>query len=108
MAQPQDIGPIYRGEDVALNFTLTPLTDITGWTLSFKVKQRLDDAAALLTIAGSITTAAAGTFSVTLSAANTTTLSAGRYTYDVWRTDSGSNAALAIGALTVKGSVRLP
>jgi hypothetical protein len=108
MAQLQDIGPIYRGEDVSLNFTLTPLTDITGWTLSFALKQRLDDPSARLTVAGSITTASAGTFAVALSAANTTSLSAGTYRYDVWRTDSGSAAALATGALTVKGTVRLP
>lgn len=109
MAQPQDIGPIYRGEDVTLNFTMTPLTDITGWTMSFRVKAKLEDASVLLgPINASITTAAAGTFSVPLTAAQTSTLPVGTYDYDVWRTDSGSAATLDLGKLTVKGSVKTP
>jgi hypothetical protein len=108
MAQVQDIPPIYRGEDVTLNFRMVPVEDITGWTMSFRLKQLIDDATVLLTVNASITTPAAGTFAVALSAAQTTTVAAGYYAYDVWRTDSGSAAALALGTVVVKGSVRLP
>jgi hypothetical protein len=106
VATRQDIGPIYRGEDITLNFTMSPLTDITGWTMSFRLAQ---GTTTMLTVSATITTAAAGTFAVALTAAQTSTLSASsQYTYDVWRTDSGSAAALSVGMVTVLGSVRVP
>jgi len=108
MAQLQDLPPFYRGEDVTLNFTMAPTTDITGWTMSFRIKTQLTDPVALLTVNATITVAAAGTFAVALTAAQTTSLPAGTYDYDVWRTDSGSAAALALGKATVKGTVKLP
>lgn len=108
MAQPNDFGPFYRGEDVELDFTMTPLTDITGWTISCRVKLTPTDATALLTVNATIQTAAAGTFKVPFTSAQTSGLSANTYAYDVWRTDSGSQAALSIGSLTIKGSPRTP
>jgi hypothetical protein len=108
MAQREDIGPCYRGEDVLWIFTMTPVTDITGWAISARVKQTPSDPTPLLTINASLTSPAAGVFTVSLPAASTTSLSAGTYAYDVWRTDGGSAAALALGTLTVKGTVRLP
>lgn len=107
MAATQDLS-WYRGEDVTLAVTLSPTTDITGWTLSFKVKQNATDATALLTVAGSITGAAAGTFSVSLTAAQTASVPTGVYVYDIWRTDSGAATALTVGSVTVKNSPRVP
>lgn len=108
MAIEQPIGPVFRGEAIAFRFTLTPTTDITGWTVSFRVKQQLSDATALQTLAGSLTTPASGLLTVSLSATVTTSLPDGMYAYDLWRTDSGSEACLSTGAMQVKGSVRLP
>lgn len=109
MAQPQDIGPIYRGEDVSMTFTMTPTTDITGWTMSFRLKAQISDASVLLgPVNATITTAAAGIFAVALTAAQTLTLPVGTYDYDIWRTDSGSAATLDLGKVTVKGSVKTP
>lgn len=104
----QDVGPIYRGEDDALVFTMTPTTDITGWTISFRVKNTLSDATALVTQAATLTTPASGIFTVSLASATTAALLPGVYAYDVWRTDSGSAAALSIGSITVRASVKVP
>lgn len=107
--QEQDLAsPIRRGEDVILNFTMTPLTDITGWTISCRIKRALADPITLVTITASITSAAAGTFAVALGATQTSTLSAGTYVYDVWRTNPGAAAGLAIGSVLVKGTVKQP
>lgn len=108
MATLQDEGTVYRGETYTLAFTMTPLTDITGWTISWRLKTALTDVAALLTIVATTVVAASGTFSVTLTAAQTAALTMDTYVADVWRTDSGSEALLATGRLQVKGTVRVP
>lgn len=98
----------WKGEDILLSFTMAPTTDITGWTISLAVKPSLDAAASILTVAGSILSAAAGTYSISITAAqNTTTLSSGSYVYAVTRTDSGSVAVLSEGAILIKPSAKL-
>lgn len=104
MAQANDF-TTYRGEDVVLTFTMTPTTNISGWTIDFNARRSLTDPTIFLTVAGVVTNAAAGIFTVTLSAANTLTVS-GSVPYDVVRTDSGSVAVLSIGTWTNKGGVR--
>lgn len=89
-------------------FIMTPLTDISGWTISFELKSQATDTTALLTIAASLTTPTLGLFTVTVSAAQTLTLLAGQYVYDVWRTDTGFADALALGSFAMKSSVRVP
>lgn len=97
----------FRGEDILITFTQTPVVDITTWTLSCVIKPSLQ-APAALTIAGTIISGAAGTYSVAVTAAqNTTTLVAGTYHYSVTRTNSGSVAELSEGAVLVKPSARL-
>lgn len=97
----------YRGEDVTLNFTMAPVVDITGWTISFRAKSDATQTA-LVTVNATITVAASGTFAVALTAAQTTSLNASTYAYDVWRTDSGAATALTMGTITSKGSPRIP
>lgn len=97
----------FRGEDVLVTFTMVPVTDITGWTISAKVKGAPVDATALLTISCTVTNAAAGVFTLAVSAAqNTTTLSGGSYAYSATRTDSGSMAILSEGSIQVKPSAQ--
>jgi hypothetical protein len=104
-----NIGTIYKGEDITLNFTMDPVVNISGWTLSFSIRDlKLTDAAADVTASGSVTSGAAGTFSVTLTAAQTASLDAGKYAWSVWRTDSGSSATLALGTLIISGTARTP
>ena len=105
MATVNDI-TVYRCEAPQLNFTMTPTTDITGWTISFCLKASPGDLP-LLTVAGAIVGAAAGTFKVNLTKANLT-IPAGVYVYDVQRTDSGSEAVLSIGKFNLQPSILYP
>lgn len=98
----------FRGEDVLVTFTPQTVRDITGWTISCAIKPNLDYAAPVLTIACTVTTPAAGVFTMAVSAAqNTTSLGSGHYIFAVERTDSGSVAVLVEGALLVKPSAKL-
>lgn len=98
----------FRGEDILLTFTMSPVTDITGWTINGAIKANLDYAAPVLTISCTVTTPAAGVFTMAVSAAqNTTSLGSGSYVYAVERIDSGSVAVLSEGALVVKPSAKL-
>lgn len=108
MAEPLQLGPWYRGEDLAPVFTIKPVEDITGWTISLRVKVNKTDAASLLTITASNTTPASGIFTVAISAAQSATLSPGTYVVDIWRTDSGSACALGDGTVSVLNTVRVP
>ena len=109
MAEINDI-EFYKGEAIALVFTMTPLTDITGWTIEMNVKYDATDTAVLLTIAATITTAAAGIFTVNLTSAQTKTLytsAGGRpLAYDVQRTDAAAEAVLSIGSLSILQEVK--
>lgn len=107
MATLQDEGTVYRGETYLLSFTVTPTTNITAWTIAWNLKTALTDTAPLLTVAAFITSAPAGTFTVTLTAAQTAALTMDTYIADCWRTDLGSEALLATGRLLVKGTVRV-
>lgn len=98
----------FRGEDILITFTPVVVRDITGWTISCRVKANITDTVALLTIAGTVTSAAAGIFTVPVTAAqDTATLQAGTYLYSIVRTDSGSAAVLSEGVLTIKPSAYL-
>lgn len=97
---------VYRGEDIQLDFTMSPVENITGWTLLFTVEGS-SHATKLISKAGVIVSGAAGTFKVTLTATETD-IRAGVYQYDFWRTDSGSNRALAVGTFTVSDVARHP
>ena len=88
---------IYKGEDVTLSFTMNPVVDITGWTLEFNIEQ---SGTVVLTKSASVTDGPNGLFSVSLTDADTDGL-ANNYTYDVWRTDDGSESVLAIGNFIV-------
>lgn len=103
----------YHGEDVTLTVTMSPATNISGWSLSFTVKRALADTSALIskTTASGITIADAanGVFRIAIASANTNNANVGpgAYTYDVQRTDSGFRTVLAIGTLTVLPQVTL-
>lgn len=105
MATLQDQGICYRGEDYVMTFTMTPLTNILAWTISWRAKTTTEDPTALLTV--NATVLVNGVFVVTLTAAQTATLTLPSYECDAWRTDSGSAALLARGRLLVNGSIRI-
>lgn len=106
MAQLNDIS-VYKGEAVLLTFTMTPATDISGWSISFTLKTNQTDSTALISQAAVLTTPASGVFTVTLTHAQTNRTAA-TYYYDVQRTDSGSEAVLSIGTFTISQEVLYP
>ena len=94
----------FRGEDITIDFTMTPPVDITGWTLSFKVAVSLGGAVQF-TKTPTIVDGPRGKFRVTIASADTSALAVGRYVWDCRRTDSGAKATLADGALELRQEV---
>lgn len=99
---------LYRGETRPFLFGPVSSTDITGSTFAFALSTRPgNDLVSGYPIAGTIVDAAAGTFSVTVSAANLTANTT--YAWDVYQTDaSGYRARIAGGTLRYRESVRRP
>lgn len=106
MATITDI-EIYRGEYITLDFTVDPVTNITGWTLQFTLSRQKNSNTKLIEEPGYITSAVAGEFSVDLDV-DQTDLRPGKYYWDVWRTNAGSNRVLGIGEFTILPDVLEP
>jgi hypothetical protein len=94
---------IYRGEDVTLSFTMDPVVDITGWTLTFSVRNY---AGVVFTKTATVTSAVDGTFTIAVVDTDSDSLIPGTYLYDVWRTDEGSERVVAIGSFVVNKVAR--
>ena len=99
----------FRGEDVLLRFRMQPPTDISGWALTFTLKDTLTGTTQFTKTTGgggiTLVDAGRGVFEVTIASANTSSLTAGRYMWDVRRTTSGSKTTLADGYLDLKQEV---
>jgi hypothetical protein len=99
---------VYRGSAPPLNFTMTPVADITGWAIRFTAARALGSSSkAIISQAASVTSGPGGTFTVPLTAA-LTDIRPADYFYDVWRVDPGSEELLATGTMTLADVVRLP
>jgi hypothetical protein len=94
----------FRGEDVTLAFQMAPPSDVTGWTIAFKLADKLGGTVQL-TKSATIVDGPSGKFQVTLASADTATLPVGRYVWDCRRTDSGNKATLADGYLDLRQEV---
>jgi hypothetical protein len=94
---------IFKGEDLVITDTITGV-NITGWTLAAAVATSVT-APVIFTVAGAITDAANGVFTITLTDTETDLLDPGRYVYDIKRTNAGSETVLTYGKLTVRGQV---
>lgn len=101
MAVPDVVIEMFQGEDRKTEFTVAPVEDITGWTISMSIGLSTE-----VTKAGAIEDAAAGKYSITIDRADTLTEAAGDYDYEVWRTDAGENRVLAQGEILLKDAVR--
>ena len=106
MATVQTI-TVYRGEQVVLNFTMSPVVNISGWTLPFTVAKKSNSPTKLIQVNGVILAGPSGTFSVTLTEENTDQ-TPDTYYFDVWRNDEGYEQVLAIGSFVVLPTARLP
>jgi hypothetical protein len=94
----------FRGEDVTLDFTMTPPEDVTGWTITFKVADKLAGTVQF-TKGATIVDGPRGKWRVSIASADTASLAVGRYVWDARRTDGGSKATLADGFLDLKQEV---
>jgi hypothetical protein len=94
----------FQGEDLTLNFQMTPAQDVTGWTLVSTVRDKLGGTVQF-TPPVTITDAGRGRFKVVWPRASTSALAAGNYVWDVRRIDSGNNAVLAHGEATCRQAV---
>lgn len=92
-----------RGDDVILNFTMTPVpaSGISGWTTALKIVTRDQGRSVVGTVAGVVVSAGLGTLRVTIPAATTAGLSALLHDFFLRRTDSGYAALLADGTINV-------
>ncbi len=96
----------FRGEDVTVDFQMTPPVDVTGWTIRFTLSDTLGGTAQSgFPLTASIVNGPAGRFRVAIASALTASLAVGRYVWDVRRTDAGSKATLADGYLDLRQEV---
>jgi hypothetical protein len=94
---------VYRGEDSNLNFTMSPVVDITGWTIEFCMH---GSSGTMISKPGSIVDGPAGKFMASLTSSDTQLLPPGSYAYNAWRTDTGSRRVLAAGKFILKAAMR--
>jgi hypothetical protein len=106
MAVTQTI-TMYRGEQVVLSWTMSPVVNIAGWTLVFTVARKANSPSKLITQAATVVSGPAGTFTVTLTEEQSN-LTPGSYFFDVWRTDEGYEQVIAIGPFVISPTARVP
>lgn len=94
---------IYRGEAVTIPWDVDE--DISGWTVVLSVHDRLQDAPPTLSVTATVTDAGLGYCEVALTAAQTATLAAGTWYYELARTNLSAEAVLAQGRLIVRPRV---
>lgn len=100
---------VYRGEDAIISGVMNPVVNINGWTLQFTAAKKLNKVAKLIgPKSATIVSGPAGTYTIPLTAAETTALTPGSYVWDLWRTDVGVAEVVAIGTFTVSGDARIP
>lgn len=99
---------IYRGESRSLFFVVSPVTDITDWTLEFNLSRSKNSTTQVLTKSCTILDAPSGTFRCDLTSDETEALLVGNYFWDVWRTDAGYHRVAGIGKFTIIANVRIP
>lgn len=98
---------VFRGERATLNFTMSPVVNITGWTLAFTVAARANSSTKLIAATPSIVSGTDGTFRVSLTTTNLN-IAPGHYYFDVWRTDSGYEEVLAYGPFVIAADAKMP
>jgi hypothetical protein len=99
---------VYRGEQVMLNFTMSPVVDISGWALAFSLAKKRNSATKIIAAqAMTIVSGIAGTYRTPLTEEQSD-LAPAIYEWDVWRTDEGFEQLVAIGTMPILAAVRTP
>jgi hypothetical protein len=104
VANQQNIS-FYKGEDVVLNGVLSPVIDITGWSLQFAVQAVVGQNPILILKTTSnggiqIINGPQSLFNVIIHSSDSA-IPAGVYYFDVQRIDPGNHRELVIGTLTI-------
>lgn len=101
-----------KGDSLVVNAThevsasdTTPV-NISGWTIAVDIRQHVGDQSVLLTLAATVVSGPAGTYTFTFTHAQTLALWAGDFAISIFRTDVGSEREMAVGTLTVEGNAR--
>ena len=112
---PEQTLRLIRAQDLTIRAALSPPRDITGWAVTFTVKDGLGGTAVLTKTVGSgitLTDPGQGVVTVALDKADTSALTvssalpAGKgYVWDVKRTDPGHNLVLARGQLILEQEI---
>jgi hypothetical protein len=96
----------FRGEDVTVDFQMTPPADVTGWAISFTLKDTLGGTTQNgFPLIATLVDGPRGRFRVAIASALTAGLAAGRYVWDCRRTDGGNKTTLADGYLDLRQEV---
>ncbi len=103
----KNLGPFVTGEDMSIVDTVTvdgttagTAVNVTGWTGTFTLWTRKEDAAAVFSVAFSVGTGTDGKLTAAIPNATTATLSDRAYWQKWTRTDTGSNATVTEGTIT--------
>jgi len=99
---------LIRSQDLSFICKMDVPRDITGWTITFQVRDSLGGTSRITKTVGSgitISNAGRGEITITLDKADTSSLAIQSYVWDIKRTTSGSNVTLARGELTLEQEV---
>lgn len=96
---------LFVGEDFTIPWTVLDddgdVQNVTGWTTQMRVEPAQGQTA-LVTIAGTVVGGSAGRINVPFTAADLTTIGAGRHWYVFERTDTGNARVLSYGEFVVQ------
>jgi hypothetical protein len=97
-----------RAQDLTLVGRFAQPRDITGWTITFQVRDSLGGTSRITKTVGSgvtIADAGRGVIEISLAKADTQGLAIQSYVWDIKRTNSGANVVLATGQLVLRQEV---
>ena len=105
---PEQTLRLIRAQDLSILGRMDIPRDITGWTVTFQVRDSLGGTSRITKTVGSgitLSNAGRGEITITLDKADTSGLTIQSYVWDVKRTTSGSNVVLARGELILEQEV---
>lgn len=99
---------LIRAQDLTLVGRFAEPRDLTGWTITFQVRDSLGGTSRIVkTVGAGITVrdAGRGVIEIALAKADTQSLAVQSYVFDIKRTNAGANVVLAYGQLILRQEV---
>jgi hypothetical protein len=90
--------------DKELDFTFDPVVNITSWAISWKLA-KYKGGTVLITKSATVVSGAAGTFKVVIDKADWDDFAEGRYVWEAYRSDSGSEDVVSEGTCYLSARV---